>query len=191
MKKIKNVLLLVAVLLLAVMILTGCSSNKEVTSEKASEGDEALAEEIKVDGVVSNDKSFMVSTIDISRFEKDFDLNQYAEGDYIVNSFVNKTSKKEICVKIKLSKESSLLAAKDALLKEDEYAGAKVYENGDTEIVVNKANPDPAYRLNQVIFMKIDEAVYEIRYSLPVDANEEIGTIFLDNVIQNAKVYNK
>lgn len=199
MRKIKNALLLMALLLFAVIVLTGCSSKDEVQTtdgdQSASNSEQAPVEEevINVDGVLSKDKKFMVGTVE-NKLEEDYDVKQYAEDKYIVNAYVSKGTDEGMYGKVSMVSESSIEEAKNAILKESAYVGARVSERTIKEYpitILNSETKDDAYTYVQALLFEKEGTIYRIDYTINEGQSADVGELLLQEIVLNTKLYTK
>lgn len=199
MRKIKNALLLMALLLFAVIVLTGCSSKDEVQTtdgdQSASNSEQAPVEEevINVDGVLSKDKKFMVGTVE-NKLEEDYDVKQYAEDKYVVNAYVSKGTDEGMYGKVSMVSESSIEEAKNAILKESAYVGARVSERTIKEYpitILNSETKDDAYTYVQALLFEKEGTIYRIDYTINEGQSADVGELLLQEIVLNTKLYTK
>ena len=199
MRKIKNALLLMALLLFTVIVLTGCSSKDEVQTtdgdQSASNSEQAPVEEeiINVDGVLSKDKKFMVGTVE-NKLEEDYDVKQYAEDKYVVNAYVSKGTDEGMYGKVSMVSESSIEEAKNAILKESAYVGARVSERTIKEYpitILNSETKDDAYTYVQALLFEKEGTIYRIDYTINEGQSADVGELLLQEIVLNTKLYTK
>lgn len=199
MRKIKNALLLMAILLFAVIVLTGCSSKDEVQTttgdQSSSNSEQAPVEEevINVDGVLSKDKKFMVGTVE-NKLEEDYDVKQYAEDKYVVNAYVSKGTDEGMYGKVSMVSESSIEEAKNAILKESAYVGARVSERTIKEYpitILNSETKDDAYTYVQALLFEKEGTIYRIDYTINEGQSADVGELLLQEIVLNTKLYTK
>ena len=199
MKKLRSLLVLVLMLVLSLVVFTGCSSENSVeenNDEASVQTNEEVEEEIVVDGVLSTDKKFMVGTVE-NNLKEDYEVKQFAEGNYIVNSYVSNgvtfgEAGTGMTGKVSMLSNTTVEEAKNEILKEDTFSGANVSNRkmNDIDIVCISANNiADEYQYVQVILFEKEGNVFRIDYTIQIGHSNDVGEFLLQEIVTKTELY--
>lgn len=200
--KTKKLMILVLFLIILLIALTGCVNNVEKTESVNDEsvvGEESINQgetdepEIVVDGVLSENKKFMVGTIN-NPLEDEYEVKQYKNGDGINNEYIVKGKDVITSVEVKVSLEKDLEIAKTSILAKEKYKDADVSTKTiqDVEVTILKTvDTEGEYKYNNVLLFKKDDVLFEAVYMLNKEMPTEMGDYLIKEVVGKTEVYKK